>query len=171
MTHQGGDSKINASHQNVTILSNVEPIIKDFTFDSNIISTGRDRKTDSMRKDESPEGHKEEENAKTEKMSKQSTLSEVENKRAKFFEKMTGLMKTQTASPDNNLSKTVKPNNNINIPQSRNEMMMSRTLKPTEKKSLNMNHLIKNLENHMTGNKDKNVVKKRRNSPKCRGIC
>jgi len=67
--------------------------------------------------------------------SKNNTIvSDVESKRAKFFEKMTGLIKTQSqdvaAGSSNHLSKTMKPTN-------------------TETK--NFNNLVKNLESHKGG--------------------
>ena len=81
-----------------------------------------------------------EQNREINKIEKTKTIiSEIDSKRAKFFEKMTGMVKINTEE------KQDKKHENI---------LLSKTMKPTDnltRKSFNINSLIKNLEIHVTG--------------------
>jgi hypothetical protein len=140
-----------------TILSFMDNpnLMKDITVDSNILSTNREHQlkeranqmiqkkvneseqisidngvTDRKKIDESFKSS-------TLKIEKQPAASDVENKRAKFFNKLSGMIQNQ--------SKDIL-NDNVE------KKGLSQTMKPLEqKKSININSLIKNLENHMSG--------------------
>lgn len=143
---------------NATVLSGFEnPTMgKDFTLDSNMLSTNRDQafrdkilrldqkiisdnpnKTSTSNISQHQDKKLDEDiKASTVKIEKTPTTnSQIDSKRAKFFEKMNGMMK--------NMPKESEKEND--------KKSLSHTMKPEMKKSINMNSLIQNLENHMKG--------------------
>ena len=152
--------------KDITVLSILDNpnLIKDNTSDSNIMSTNRDNKYQEKSKMKNSENKKEidlndlnkfeiiESKAEQEKtqstkthltiIEKGNTVNEKDIKRTKFFEKMNGLMKSNTniGFSENGVSESEINNK------------MSHTMKIVDKRnSINIKQLINNLENHMLG--------------------
>jgi hypothetical protein len=150
--------------KDVTVLSILDNpnTMKDYTSDSNILSTNRDYKNqeklkkncenkkeidfNNLKKLEMIEIKEEQEKTQSTKtqstvIEKGNTVSEADMKRMKFFEKMNGMMKSSTL-----IGKT----DNVSNAEVNNKL--SHTVKIVEKRnSINIKELIQNLENHMLG--------------------